>query len=180
MDPPSEKSGGEQSSGAPRSAGLSSPQHALDDRTPPPSARDILQPLSHSSPLPPSGHLAAVLRQKRRSTTGQHSQQENPNIWSPSSPRPSSEDRSSVESRTDRHRSSPPSGIESSPTQADDLSQATSPQTGRGAEEGHGFSDPPCSSETKSVQKRSREIQFLHDVDEEGVRTWKRCVIEYS
>lgn len=44
-------------------------QHQLMPRrgvAPLPSARDILQPLSHCTPLPSSGHLAEILSQERR------------------------------------------------------------------------------------------------------------------
>ncbi|KAL2827628.1 hypothetical protein BDW59DRAFT_144091 [Aspergillus cavernicola] len=177
MDPPSEKSGGEQSSGT-TSAEISY------DRAPLPSACDILQPLSHSSPLPPSGYLAAVLGQERRNMMEQAYQQtyqqENRSIQSTSSP--SSPDNSpSVASRTNRRHRSPPSGTESSPTQADNSSQATPPQTERGAgTDDQGHSSSPDSGENQSIQKRNQRVEILHDVDEEGVRTWRRWVVEYS
>ncbi|KAL2823063.1 hypothetical protein BJX63DRAFT_426884 [Aspergillus granulosus] len=182
MDSSFEKSGGEESSGA-TSAGVASPttHDPYYVRASLPSACDILQPLSHSSPLPPSGYLAAVLGQERRNRIEHSSGQENLNIRLSGSPRPSSDDDSSVASPTDRSRGNRPSGIESSPTLADHSSQATSPPIERGAEgDDQGIPGSPGSSEPGSIRKRSQQVQFLHDVDDEGVRIWRRLVIEYS
>ncbi|KAL4915915.1 hypothetical protein BDW62DRAFT_212348 [Aspergillus aurantiobrunneus] len=171
MDTPSEKSGGEQLSSA-ANAEISYPAHTTHDGAPLPSACDILLPLSHSSPLPSSGYLAAVLSEERRNRMEQTYQHEKEGIQSTSSSCTSSGDFASVELRTD---SNPPSGIESSPTQSDDSSQATSPSTRRSAEgDDRGLPSVPDSGEIQPVQKRSQQVQFLRDVDEEGVRTWRR------
>jgi hypothetical protein len=181
MDSPFEKVSGEGSSGA-TGAGLPPPTHGLDDvRASLPSACDILQPLSQSSSLPPSGYLAAVLDQERRNRLEQAYEEEKRNVRPSSSPLPSPDDSSSLASPTDRSHGNPPSGIESSPTQADNFSQATSPPIERGAErEDQAHPSSPELRETQSVQKRSQQIHVLHDVDDEGVRTWRRWVIEYS
>jgi hypothetical protein len=175
MDPPSEKSGGEQSPSA-TNAERSDPPPNPYDRAPLPSACDILQPLSRSSPLPPSGYLAAVLGQERRNQMAQAYQQESQDLQQPaSSPYSGSDGSPSAAGRTDRRNS--PSRIGSSPTQADDSSQATSPPSGRGAEtDDQGL---PSSPDSGSIKKRSQQVQFLHDVDDQGVRTWRRWVVEY-
>lgn len=84
----------------------------------PPSACDILQPLSHTSLLPSSGDLAAQAREQQ-------------SVKSASAP------------------SSPAS------------SKASSPDAG------------------EEVQKRSESTQQMCEEDAEGLRTWKRVVVEY-
>ncbi|KAL2855826.1 hypothetical protein BJY01DRAFT_243014 [Aspergillus pseudoustus] len=181
MDSPFEKSGGEESSDATNSGLSYSTHYPYDVRASFPSACDILQPLSHSSSLPPSGYLAALLGQERINRVEQTFEQVNRDIRPSSSPRPSSDDSSSVASPTDRSRRSRPSRIERSPTQADHSSQATSPPIGRGAEgDDHGLPSSPGPGEPESIQKRSQHVHLLRDVDEEGPRTWRRWVIEYS
>ncbi|KAJ5940901.1 hypothetical protein N7516_001069 [Penicillium verrucosum] len=83
----------------------------------PPSACDILQPLSHTSLLPSSGALAAQAREQQREISST--------------------------------ASSPPSPM------------ASSFEVG------------------EEVQKRNETIQQMCDEDDEGVRTWKRVVVEY-
>ncbi|KAL3467969.1 hypothetical protein BJX64DRAFT_81329 [Aspergillus heterothallicus] len=185
MDSPFEESGGKESSGA-TSAGLSYPTpYPGDVRASLPSACDILQPLSHTSSLPPSGYLAAVLGQERMNRLDrileQSLEQEIRDTRPSSSPRPSSDNSSSVSSPTDRDRRHRPFSMDSSPTQAEYSSQATSPPIERGAEEdGQGLPSSLGPSEPKSIQKRSQHVHYLRDVDEEGPRTWRRWVIEYS
>ncbi|KAJ0426655.1 hypothetical protein BJY00DRAFT_272650 [Aspergillus carlsbadensis] len=181
MDSPFEKFSGEESSGA-TGARLPSLTHGLYDvRASLPSACDILQPLSKSSPLPPSGYLATVLGQERRNRLEQAYEQENRNVRPSGSPLPSPDDPSSLASPANLGHGNPPSGIEISPTQAEHSSQATSPPIERGAEmEDQGLPSSPGLRETQSVQKRSQQVHVLHDVDDEGVRTFRRWVIEYS
>ncbi|KAL3479738.1 hypothetical protein BJX99DRAFT_60573 [Aspergillus californicus] len=174
MNPPSEKSGGEQSSGA-ASEDIFCSAHTPHENTPLPSACDILQPLSHSSPLPSSGYLADVISYERRNRMEQAYQQDSQSIQPTGSPSTSSDDSPSVASRTNRSDRSP-SGIESSPTRADDSSQATSPPTERGAgTDDQGVLSSRDCAEIQSVQKRTQHVEYLHDADEEGTRTWKRC-----
>ncbi|KAL5339909.1 hypothetical protein BJX70DRAFT_142974 [Aspergillus crustosus] len=165
MNTPSEKdvAGGKQSSGA-TTAEVSEPTHTIYDRAPLPSACDILQPLSHSVPLPPSGHLVNMLIE-------QAGQREN-RIIQPSGPSHHGfGDATPVDLRT--HHTS----IQGSPTHSDDSSQPTSPSSRRSV----GYNaDSPDSGEAQSVQRRSQQVQFLHEADGEGVRTWKRYVVEYS
>ncbi|KAJ5588428.1 hypothetical protein N7537_011106 [Penicillium hordei] len=85
----------------------------------PPSACDILQPLSHTSFLPSSGALAAQAREQQSERLAL---------------------------------------AESSPTS----SKASS------------------SGAAEEVQKRNETIQQMCEEDDEGVRTWKRVVVEYS
>ncbi|KAL4960265.1 uncharacterized protein BDV14DRAFT_147992 [Aspergillus stella-maris] len=173
MDAPSKKGGGDQSSGA-TSEGFSHLTNTALNFAPLPSACDILQPLSHSSPLPPSGYLAAVLSERRRNDSQPQRSNEFAQPTTPQTPPwPST-----ITRRTDH---SPPLGNESSPTQIDDLSPATFPPISRNAEEND--RDLPRSPESgviQSVQKRSEQVQLLHEADEQGVRTWRRWVIEYS
>ncbi|KAJ5421014.1 hypothetical protein N7465_003533 [Penicillium sp. CMV-2018d] len=84
----------------------------------PPSACDILQPLSHTSLLPSSGALAAQAREQQ------------------------SERLASTASR---------------PTSSESFS----------------------SEAGEEVQKRNETTQQMCDEDDEGVRTWKRVVVEY-
>lgn len=174
MDTPSGKSGGEEPSSA-TSVGTFYPTHTSHDPAPLPSACDILQPLSLSSPLPPSGYLAAVLNEERRKRVEQPYLVENERIQPMSPPCTNS---ASMAVRTD---CDPPSRFDDSPTQADDSSQATFAPTRRSAEDDdQGSPNSPDSCEFQSVQKRSQHVQHLRDVDEEGIRTWRRWVIEYS
>ncbi|KAL4934110.1 uncharacterized protein BDV17DRAFT_278472 [Aspergillus undulatus] len=170
MKTQSEKSGGKQTSGA-TNEGFAHPMDATHYRAHLPSACDILRPLSHSSSLPPSGYLAAVLTQERRNP--RQYQHDNEHVRPTSSSGTNSLESASVAWRTDLNQ---PSGIESSPTQTDDSSQATSPLISPSAD---GFDrelpSSPDSGEAQSVQKRSQQVQFLRDVDEEGVRTWRRA-----
>lgn len=176
MDLPSEKCGGEESSGA-AGEDLCHPAHILHDLTPLLSACDILQPLSKTVLLPPSGSIVAILEQERKNMIEIADEQEEPSIEPvsfPSSSSSSSEDAPSVHMNL-------PSAVESPPTQGDDSSQATSPPTERAAEKDEQVcSCSPAFSATGSVQKRSQRLEFLHAVDEEGVRTWRRWVVEYS
>ncbi|KAL4869803.1 hypothetical protein BDV12DRAFT_72781 [Aspergillus spectabilis] len=179
MDTPSEKGGGEESSGA-TNADISYPTHIIYDRASLPSAYEILQPLSHSSPLPPSGYLATVLRQERSQKIEQAKQQENRSIQPSSSSGYGSGDSAPVNLRTHHSQRDPSSGIQVPPTQSDDSSQAASFSSTRGEGDSHGLASSPDSGEIQPVQKRSQQVQFLRDVDEDGVRTWRRWVVEYS
>lgn len=177
MDTPSGKSGGKEPSSA-TSVGTSCPNHTSHDPAPLPSACDILQPLSLLSPLPPSGYLAAVLNEERRKRVEQPYQVENERVQPMSPPCTNSEDSASMVVRTD---CDPPSRFDDSPTQTDDSSLATFVPARRSAEDDdQGSPSSPDSCEFQSVQKRSQHVEFLRDVDEEGVRTWRRWVIEYN
>lgn len=51
--------------------------------------------------------------------------------------------------------------------------------------ESSGSSQSPTDAATSettgsSVQKRSEVVQQMRDVDDEGVRTWRRLIVEYS
>ncbi|KAL4943568.1 hypothetical protein BDV06DRAFT_133927 [Aspergillus oleicola] len=173
MDAPSEESGGERPSGA-ISEGLSHLTNTTHTCAPLPSACDILQPLSHSSSLPSSGYLAAVLSERRINDYQSEHKNELARQTTPRAP-------SGLSTAAWRTDLSPPFAIEGSPTQTDDPSLATSPQISRNAEEDDwGMPSSPDSGKAQSVQKRSEQVQNLHDVDEQGVRTWRRWVIEYS
>ncbi|RDW89852.1 uncharacterized protein DSM5745_01627 [Aspergillus mulundensis] len=177
MGTPSEKHGGEQSPG-PSIPDPFYSTHATHHRAPLPSACDILRPLSHFSPLPSSGYLAAALNKERRSRMEQDSQLENGCLQPTNSDCTTTEDSALVAERTDPN---PSSGTEGSPTETDDSSQATSLSTRQSADVAdreHSSSLDP--GEARSVQRRSEHVEFLRDVDEEGARTWRRWVVEYS
>ncbi|PWY94832.1 hypothetical protein BO94DRAFT_531773 [Aspergillus sclerotioniger CBS 115572] len=154
-----------------------------------PSACDILHPLSHSSPLPSSGYLAAVLARERINWTKQSYPPEDHLV-------PSSLGRAASAPGQDRHPAAPTAAMD------DRLGDPS-------FEEGlaHGaivVSDPPrqtgslapaqwhARSHEQGVpsianligpqpsQKCGYAVQFLHDEDEEGERSWRRLMIEYS
>ncbi|CBF89058.1 uncharacterized protein ANIA_00650 [Aspergillus nidulans FGSC A4] len=173
MDTPSEKHGGKQS------PGLSDPELSystrdIHHRLPLPSACDILHPLSHSTSLPSSGYLAAVLIEDRKQKMDQAYQLEG-ECTSPTSPDCTTVGESAlVGLRTDCNLLS---GTVNPPTPTDDSSQATSLPTRRStdvADRQHPNSLDFGAS--WSVQKRGEHVEFLRDVDEEGARTWRRLL----
>ncbi|KAL4900932.1 hypothetical protein BDW74DRAFT_88870 [Aspergillus multicolor] len=177
MDTPSEKHGGEQSPG-PSIPDPFYSTHATHNRAPLPSACDILRPLSHVSSLPPSGYLAAALSKERKCGVEQDSQFENGYSQPTSSDCTTSDDSALVAERTDLN---PSSGTESSSTATYDSSRATSHPTRQGADVADREHPSPLDpGEARSIQRRSEHVEFLCDVDEEGARTWRRWVIEYS
>lgn len=108
-------------------------------------------------------------------------QPEDQRIQLSGSPSPGSADSSPAVLRADRSHRSSLCGIEGCLAELGDLSHAPFTQTGRGAEgDEQGLPSPPDSDEIQSVQKRSHPVQFMHDVDGKGVRTWRRSVVEYS
>ncbi|PTU23144.1 hypothetical protein P175DRAFT_0491539 [Aspergillus ochraceoroseus IBT 24754] len=185
MDLPPEKGGGEEPSDA-ASEEITYPAHTPYDSPPLPSACDILQPLSLYSPLPSSGYLAAVLARERRLRMDQDYQQgdqlnTNPDTKCSSGHRPAYTP--SVAFGVNHSRQNSSSGPGSSSTeQSEEPLQATSPPTGGWTVEGQGLGPPssPLSGEIQSVQRHNHGVEFLHEVDEEGVRTWRRWVVEYS
>ncbi|KAL4977381.1 hypothetical protein BDW66DRAFT_158988 [Aspergillus desertorum] len=171
MDTPSEKHGGEQSSG-PSNLDLSYSTHVTHHRAPLLSACDILKPLSYSTPLPSSGYLAAALGDERKNRMEQAYQLEIDFIRPRSSDCSTSDDSALVALRTDCNLLS---GTGNSPTPTDDSSQARSFSIRRSADVVN--RDHPCSldsSEARSVQKRGEFVEFLRDVNEDGGRTWRR------
>ncbi|PLN77549.1 hypothetical protein BDW42DRAFT_176626 [Aspergillus taichungensis] len=197
---PAEKSGGDMSAGQGAAAPcIRDPSHNALTTTAAtssfPSACDILQPLSQLTPLPSSGHLAAILGRAKR--------QEHPANEKPGGG-PGGESGASAGPSSDHSRPS------TSETQASDLSGGGSDQS---SYSGIGDSLPPMaptptewrpvgslagnysshdgyfdgselSGESAGpqppVQKSRQVVQLLHDADEEGVRTWRRLMVEYS
>ncbi|KAL6230940.1 hypothetical protein BDW75DRAFT_234031 [Aspergillus navahoensis] len=171
MDTPSEKHGGKQSPG-PSHLDLSYSTHVTYHRAPLPSACDILQPLSHSTPLPSSGYLAAALSEERRNRMEQAHQLEIECVQPTSSDCTTSGDLALVALQTDCNL---PSGTRNSPTLTDDSSQATCLPIRRGADVAvREYPSSLDSGESRSVQKRGEHVEFLRDVDEDGARTWRR------
>ncbi|KAL4750950.1 hypothetical protein BDW72DRAFT_203451 [Aspergillus terricola var. indicus] len=173
MDTPSEKHGGKQSPG-PTDSGLSYSTRDIHHPVPLLSACDILQPLSHSTPLPSSGYLAAALSEERRQKMDQAYQLESECI-SPINPDCTTVGDSALAAlRTDYNLLS---GTVNAPTPTDDSSQATSLPTRRSADVAdQRHPNSLHSGASRSVQKRGEHVEFLRDVDEEGARTWRRLL----
>ncbi|PYI06887.1 hypothetical protein BO78DRAFT_314501 [Aspergillus sclerotiicarbonarius CBS 121057] len=154
-----------------------------------PSACDILQPLSHLSPLPSSGYLAAVLARERTNWTKQPCPPEGHQV-------PSSLGCAASAPGQDHCSAAPTAAMDG---HLGDSSSEEGPAHGAVV-----VSDPPrqtgplapaqwhASSHEQGVpsianligaqpsQKCGYAVQFLHDADEEGVRSWRRLMIEYS
>ncbi|KAI9372589.1 hypothetical protein BJX61DRAFT_533812 [Aspergillus egyptiacus] len=175
MDLPSEKGGGEQSPGA-TSPKILSATHKFYGLAPLPSACDVLQPLSRVSQLPPSGYLAAALGRERENRMEQTYQHEGQRVQLTSSPR-SGHESPLMASPTDHRHGVPLFGTESSPTRTEDSSQAMSPLNAADLNDEQDISSSPNSGDFQSIQKRSQGVHFLHDVDENGFRTWRRWLI---
>ncbi|PWY77497.1 hypothetical protein BO70DRAFT_363435 [Aspergillus heteromorphus CBS 117.55] len=155
-----------------------------------PSACDILQPLSHLSPLPSSGYLAAVLARERSSWAKQSYPREDhfAPSWlgeADSAASPGQDRRPAPTSVTDNNSvgDSSPGGR----NRSDNHGGNAPPQTGRTSPAGW---RPECPGQgvpsianligAQPSQKCGYAVQSLHDVDEEGVRTWRRLMIEYN
>lgn len=164
-----------------------------------PSACDILQPLSQRTQLPPSGHLASVLSRER---CAGHPWPSLANSESPteSSPRPISthtvsggqanvggSHRSLYQSEGEEANNSPNhEGLSPSTSDAPVMgmqSHSSLPPSTGTSTTSHRRSfipDAPESNNVVQAKKRSETVQHLQDVDEHGVRTWKRLVVEYN
>lgn len=197
-----EKSGGDMSAGQGAAAPyIRDPSHDVVTTTAAatssfPSACDILQPLSQLTPLPSSGHLAAILGRAKQPT---HPANKKPTGG------PGGDPGASAGPSSDYSRPS------TSETQASDLSgggsdqssysgtrdslppMAPTPTEWRPVESPAGyyssshddhFDGSELSGEPVGprppVQKSGQVAQLLHDADEEGVRTWRRLMVEYS
>lgn len=161
-----------------------------DVRAPLPSACDILQPLSWRTPLPSSGHLAAMLSQERHAGSRPSLTETPAEPLSPESSSTHAAPGGSV------HASGSHQGF----SENADQEAKRSPRSGSGS--GAGSSElvktpqsaflPPStgilsdgrsrlgSNVVSTAQKRSETVQHLQDTDENGVRKWKRKVVEYS
>lgn len=176
-----DRSGGK----APVGQGVPYPQSPTHDVNGLPSACDILQPLSQLAPLPSSGYLAAMLG-REGSDKDKQSYPQDPSSQSSAaymvSPSASSGDSRPTTSYTnDSHRSGSFSeGSDASRRGSEDPQHiALSPtgwRTEGNPEDSGGLSDL---NRAQPVQKRSQVIQQLYDVDGEGVRTWRRLMVEY-
>ncbi|KAL5364054.1 hypothetical protein BJX96DRAFT_128565 [Aspergillus floccosus] len=182
------------------------PPSSRDGLPPLPSACDILQPLSHLTPLPSSGYLAAVLGRERRAraTTTTTTAAAAPaclaatgDVLGPVDPPPHA---NGVPGRGGGGaRSIEPAWSDQTLT----LSGPASPQRSGLSDESCAELDDPQSipfsptgwrrddlpelgvgvsgaGEPQPVQKRSQTVQHLYGVDEEGARAWRRLMMEYS
>ncbi|PKY08871.1 hypothetical protein P168DRAFT_278420 [Aspergillus campestris IBT 28561] len=197
---PPEKSGGDMSASQGAAAPcIKDPSHDVMTTTAAtssfPSACDILQPLSQLTPLPSSGHLAAILGRAKQPT---HPANEKP-AGSPggdpvASAGPSDHSRPSTSETQASDLSGGGSDQSSYSGPRDSLPpMAPTPTEWRPVGSLAGYSSPShddhfdeseLSGEPAGprppVQKSRQVVQLLHDADEEGVRTWRRLMVEYS
>lgn len=161
-----------------------------DVRAPLPSACDILQPLSWCTPLPSSGHLATMLSQERHvgsrltlaETPAEPSSSESSSthtapgssVHASGSHQGFSENADQEAKRSYRPGSGPGAG--SSELVKTPQSAFLPPSTGI-SNDGRSRSG---SNVVSTAQKRSETVQHLQDTDENGLRKWKRKVLEYS
>ncbi|OOG00788.1 hypothetical protein ASPCADRAFT_202619 [Aspergillus carbonarius ITEM 5010] len=154
-----------------------------------PSACDILQPLSQLSPLPSSGYLAAVLARERTNWTKQSYPPEGHLV-------PSSLGRAASAPDQDHHPATPPAAMndrlgdsssEEGPAHgaivvSDRSRQTESPAPAQWHARSHEQGVPSIANliGPQPSQKYGYAVQFLYDEDEEGVRSWRRLMIEYS
>ncbi|KAF7597598.1 hypothetical protein BBP40_000076 [Aspergillus hancockii] len=144
-----------------------------------PSACDILLPLSHSTQLPSSGYLAAVLGREQDSRATQvYQQPQPPCVGGPSELDPRDTSRPST-AGTDTRRSSS-SGSGGDGLLPSEESRSYIEAADRSAVDAQEFSGMSALGEACSVQKRSQVVQHLFDVDGEGVRTYRRMMVEYN
>ncbi|KAB8068009.1 hypothetical protein BDV29DRAFT_76799 [Aspergillus leporis] len=193
MDPqsfscsPNEKRGGEQPAGV---VGRGMPYSPGEDPLPSsygvagsPSACDILLPLSHSTQLPSSGYLAAVLGREQDSRAAQFYQQAQPPcVGAPFELDPRVTSRPSTAGTDTRRSSSSGSGgggllPSEGPGSCIETADRSAGSQMVGAQE---FSGMSALDGARSVQKRSQVVQHLFDADGEGVRTYTRTMVEYS
>lgn len=169
-----------------------------------PSASDILQPLSQLAPLPTSGHVAAAVSRGSKldwnfSSTatdafpdrGQNSRQTH---LQPGSPGADS-DLSSDESHP-----AVPVGEEDPVSGAQAVRHAVPVSRSAPGQSPRAYCQPPpfpgtvvygppfCGSflfapvmrKDEEVQKRNEMVQFCQESDVEGVRSWRRLIVEYT
>lgn len=176
-----DRSGGK----APVGQGVSSPKDPSHDTTRLPSACDILQPLSQLAPLPSSGYLAAMLGRERGPKDKQSFAQDQSFPSSAAymaSPSASFGDSRPTTSHTsDSYRSGSLSeGSDASRRGSEDPQHITLSPTGwRTEDNSEEIEGLAGLDRSQAVQKRSQVAQQLYDVDEEGVRTWRRLMVEY-
>ncbi|KAE8355053.1 hypothetical protein BDV28DRAFT_129819 [Aspergillus coremiiformis] len=145
-----------------------------------PSACDVLLPLSHSTQLPSSGYLAAVLgRERSIRATKSYQLAQPPCVVAPSKPGRSWRDSQSSTAGTDAGlsgRFSPPEGSGSSVSSI----EPADPSSGSQVVDLQEFSSMSASDGTQLVQKRNQVVQDFYDVDDGGVRMYRRTMVEYS
>lgn len=165
-----------------------------------PSTSDVLQPLSHRTPLPTSGSVAAAVKQrsdcnleeqqgkKRQGTVFDkhecsHHQLDHSRLVDPQ--------RSTIQRQQQPgkavypHPPSPSHRSHSCPdmcyAKSADTQWPPSRSPAAVSESGLEFDSQMTSRYDKSsVQKRSETVQFLHERDGLGLRSWKRVIVEYS
>ncbi|TPR02200.1 hypothetical protein CAN33_0043115 [Aspergillus niger] len=158
-----------------------------------PSACDVLQPLSQLSPLPSSGYLAAVLARERSHWTKQASGSDGHLV--PLSPG------CAASAPAHDHRSATPPAVGMDDRVGDSSSEApthcsmvvSDPRRQPGTPAPvQCHANPIATSHEQGVpsianligshpsQNCGYAVQYLHDADEEGVRSWRRLMIEYS
>ncbi|OJJ35182.1 hypothetical protein ASPWEDRAFT_497760 [Aspergillus wentii DTO 134E9] len=140
-----------------------------------PSACDVLRPLSQTTSLPSSGHVAAtVLGQKN------HDQAQPPRPTG-TLPAAHSHSLSNQSSSTGSEATRRPS--DSSEGSGDESRQhpvSLSAAASQPIEESQRPAPGTPDSNRRPVQKNNETTQNLYDVDTDGVRTWKRLIVEYN
>ncbi|PLB43544.1 hypothetical protein P170DRAFT_513896 [Aspergillus steynii IBT 23096] len=176
-----DRSGGK----APVGQGVPYPKGSSHDVTRMPSACDILQPLSQLAPLPSSGYLAAMIGRERSGKDKQSYPEDQSSqssaAYMASFSASSSDSRPTTSHTNDSYRSGSFSeGSDASRRGSEDPQHiALSPTGWRTEETPEEFVGLSDLDRAQSVQKRSQVVQQLYDVDEEGVRTWRRLMVEY-
>lgn len=150
-----------------------------------PSACDILQPLSQLAPLPSSGYLASMLGRegsgKEKQSYPQDQSSQVPAAFLATSSASSSGSRPTTSHTNDSYRSGSLSeGSDASRRGSEDPQHiALSPTGWRTEANSEGFGGLSDPDQVQRVEKRNQVAQQLYDVDEEGIRTWRRLMVEY-
>lgn len=165
-------------------------------------ACDILQPLSHLAPIRASGHVAALVREAAGAGGKASPSPTSDPEGLPCGREEGAENHPPVPPRPPPPSPPPPQQQTSSDYRAgsvdlqrpchpmENSSSSYPPASGHAYQDyrhyaadvvmGSGTSSPPAADEMQSVQKRSETALHCREVDTEGVRFWRRLIIEYS
>ncbi|EAW07521.1 uncharacterized protein ACLA_022350 [Aspergillus clavatus NRRL 1] len=141
-----------------------------------PTACDILQPLSHLTPLPPSGYLASMLGGGLSVAQVGTSENES-TVMSDCKDIHRDDDRPTT---SDTNDSRVDSFAESQPQQHQQHEAAAVPATWSTENHEQEVFELPGSDEPPSIQRRNQTVHFPQVVDPDGARSWKRLIVEYN
>lgn len=161
-------------------------KHGLEEQTsdlsrvalPLPSACDILQPLSHLTPLPPSGHLVSMLgcepvRIKVAS--------EDPGVMSDWNISHRDNNRPATSDTDDSHVGPfVASQFQGGLAEQQQIEPPAVPATCSTENHGGEVFELPGSDEPPTIQRRNQTVQFPQVADADGTRSWKRLIMEYN